>query len=122
MKTRKRSNWHESQTIVESALERMRLPASYWHHSFPPISQDWMRRAMGASVRSRWLNDFDALVGRLDRETPNWREEAAAFLLGAASAPAMALWRPVATLLSGQALERADDLVGFVERWSDIVS
>jgi hypothetical protein len=114
-----RSSWHKSQAIIESALERMRLPASYWRHSMPLISQDWMRRAMGGRVRSHWLHDFDALVARLDCETPGWRRQAAAWLAGSPSSQAMSWWRPVAALLGGQTLARPDELIGLVERWGD---
>jgi len=122
MKRAKRSNWQAAQDLIAAALDEMRLPASYWQHTMPPVSQDWMRRASGAAVRSRWLEAFDALVSRLDDATPAWERGAVEFLLAPASTATMALWRPVATLLGGRRLARAEDLCQFVENWSQAIA
>jgi hypothetical protein len=114
----KRSEWQMVHAIIEPALEEMRLPGSYWQHSMPPVVQDWMRRASGASARSRWLDAFDALIARLDQETPGWEDAAEGFLLGPASHWDMAMWRPVAALLGGRRLARPDAVADLVETWS----
>ena len=118
----KRSEWQRVQGIIEPALEEMRLPGSYWQHSMPPVVQDWMRRASGASPRSRWLDAFDALVNRLDGEAPRWEHAAAKSLLGPAAQWDMAMWRPVAALLGGRRLVRPDPLADFVENWSAAIA
>jgi hypothetical protein len=122
MNEAKRGEWQKVQGIIEPALEQMRLPGSYWQHSMPPVVQDWVRRASGASPRSRCLDAFDALVDRLDREAPGWERSATAFLLGPASQWDMSLWRPVAALLGGRRLLRPEPLADLVENWSAAVA
>ena len=122
MKRRTRSGWQPVQAIIESALDHMRLPASHWQHSMPLVSQDWMRRASGATVRSRGLDAFDALMSRLNQQAPGWQESAVDFLLGPTSPSTVGLWRPVAMLLSGTGLARPDELCVLVERWSEALA
>jgi hypothetical protein len=114
-----RTNWHQAQASIEAALDRMRLPVSYWQHTMPAVVQDWLRRSAGQSVRSRRLQEFDALTARLDRETPGWERSASEFLLAPAIPASMAYWRPVAALLGGRALARPVELIRFVDRWAD---